>query len=730
MTGRFLSRLRISQKLLLSALAFSLPIAVLLFFVVGAYNRNIELARSEIVGNRFCRYAYDLLGLVSENLRLAGVVHAGDARSEASLHQVESETEKVLTAFFAGWGRYGGELLITAPDLEKAGMGYLSPDSLRGTWDSIKRARLAGNLAEMEKLSGQLLDSLEKLTTRAIGASHLFTDPDLDTCYLMDAVHLGMPSLIARLYTVYGRLPAKENDAGLLTEMARTLLAPAVVIQEADLPRIRTDIEGSIREDGNYYGVSVTLQSELFSLLGDFEVKTRSFVSSVPALLHPDADAGMAQRAREAARAAIVSGTSFWRSAGAELHNMLQTRISVHVWRRATALLLSFLALALAVWFVLRISRGITRPLEAVTRIAAHIASGDLGEARGVLAAHGGPRSVGPGAGAGGDEACRLFQAFHSMIAGLDSLLAQAARSGTQVSAAAARIATSARELEAAVAEQASSTTEVSATSRQISSTTQELAGTMTEVTALSSEASRLAGSGREDLRDIDSTVRLLLVAALEISAKLDVIRRRTAGITDIVSAITLVANRTNLLSLNAAIEAEKAGESGRGFSVVAREIRRLADQTSVAAMDIEEMISEMHEAVTEGVSEVGRFTGQSTEASAKIGVIIDRLGGVIDQTRSLVPRFEVVNQGMQAQSHSAGQISQAMDRLAEGIIQTRDSAAEFKNVTDQIEEAARSLQRELAAFTGSRAAGAEAPGARRPGADPVPFTQPRGEEP
>ncbi|MBP7866171.1 MAG: methyl-accepting chemotaxis protein [Acidobacteria bacterium] len=710
MTGRFLNRLRISQKLLLSSLAFSLPIAVLLYFVVGAYNRNIELARSEIVGNRFCRYAYDLLGLVSENLRLAGMARPGDAASEVPLHQVEQDTEKALAAFFAGWGRYGGELQITAPDLEKAGMGYLSPDTVRGLWASIRRARLAGNFAEVERLSCQLLGSLEKLTTRAIGVSHLFTDPDLDTCYLMDAVHLGMPNLIARLYTVYGRLPGQGTGAGVLTEMARTLLAPAVVIQEADLPRIRTDLEGAIREDRNYYGVSVTLQGELFTMLGDFEIKARSFVSSVPALLHPSADAAMAQRARETARAAIASGTSFWRAAGAELHNMLEARISVHGWRRATALLLSFLALALAVWFVLRISRGITRPLEAVTRIAAHIASGDLGKAREILAAHGGARSGGPGAVAGGDEACRLFQAFHSMITGLDSLLAQAARSGAQVSAAAARIAASARELEAAVAEQAASTTEVSTTSRQISSTTQDLAGTMTEVTALSSEASRLTGSGREDLRDIDSTVQRLLAAALEISAKLDVIRRRTAGITDIVSAITLVANRTNLLSLNAAIEAEKAGESGRGFSVVAREIRRLADQTSVAAMDIEAMITEMHEAVTEGVAEVGRFTGQTTEASAKIGVIIDRLGGVIDQTGSLVPRFEVVNQGMQIQSQSAGQISQAMDRLAEGILQTRDSAAEFKNVTDQIEEAARSLQRELAAFTGSRGTVADAP--------------------
>ncbi len=75
------------------------------------------------------------------------------------------------------------------------------------------------------------------------------------------------------------------------------------------------------------------------------------------------------------------------------------------------------------------------------------------------------------------------------------------------------------------------------------------------------------------------------------ISAKLGVVREKASGINSVVTTITKVADQTNLLSINAAIEAEKAGEAGRGFLVVAREIRRLADQTAVATLDIEQMV-------------------------------------------------------------------------------------------------------------------------------------------
>ena len=118
-----------------------------------------------------------------------------------------------------------------------------------------------------------------------------------------------------------------------------------------------------------------------------------------------------------------------------------------------------------------------------------------------------------------------------------------------------------------------------------------------------------LAGSGQAGLARMEETMRQVMEAAGSINAKLAVLNEKAGNINQVVTTITKVADQTNLLSLNAAIEAEKAGEYGRGFAVVATEIRRLADQTAVATYDIEQMVKEMQSAVSAGVMGMDKFS-------------------------------------------------------------------------------------------------------------------------
>src|SRR5207302_7586594 len=114
------------------------------------------------------------------------------------------------------------------------------------------------------------------------------------------------------------------------------------------------------------------------------------------------------------------------------------------------------------------------------------------------------------------------------------------------------------------------------------------------------------------------------------INSKLAVISERARNINVVVTTITKVADQTNLLSINAAIEAEKAGEYGLGFLVVAREIRRLADQTAVATLDIERMVKEMQSSVAAGVMEMDKFSDQVRQGVVEVGRIGDQLGQII----------------------------------------------------------------------------------------------------
>src|SRR5438552_10656245 len=121
----------------------------------------------------------------------------------------------------------------------------------------------------------------------------------------------------------------------------------------------------------------------------------------------------------------------------------------------------------------------------------------------------------------------------------------------------------------------------------------------MNEVSAVAEQSATLAGSGHVGLTRMEESMHHIIEAADSINAKLAVLNEKAGNINQMVTTITKIADQTNLLSLNAAIEAEKAGEYGRGFAVVATEIRRLADQAAVATYDIEQLVKDIQSAVT-----------------------------------------------------------------------------------------------------------------------------------
>ncbi|SDK50415.1 methyl-accepting chemotaxis protein WspA [Maridesulfovibrio ferrireducens] len=297
------------------------------------------------------------------------------------------------------------------------------------------------------------------------------------------------------------------------------------------------------------------------------------------------------------------------------------------------------------------------------------------------------------------DETGQLYLAVRDMVENLGSLVGQVQRSGIQVTTSSTEIAASARQLDITFNQQASATTQISATSTEISANSGELAGTMQEVTASASNMALLAQEGQDGLKTMIRIMNDLSVATSSITDKLAGINERANSIEGIVGTITKVADRTNLLSLNAAIEAEKAGKFGQGFSVVAGEIRRLADQTSVAALEIENMIGNMRVAVDSGVVEMDRFADDVRCGAGKAVKLGKKLDGIMMGVRDLNPRIELVNDGMSAQAEGAEQISEALGQLSDTATHTSEALGEFNRAASQLNEAVQGLRDEVSRF-------------------------------
>ena len=354
--------------------------------------------------------------------------------------------------------------------------------------------------------------------------------------------------------------------------------------------------------------------------------------------------------------------------------------------QQRTLIAACFFAVALATTAIcLFLYRTITRPLGRMLDTTAVVSKGDFTQRMQLGRT---------------DELGDLAAAFDRMLGELTELVNQVQKSAVHVDSTVSQIAATATEQQATATEIAATTTEIGVTSREISATSKELVNTMNEVSVVAEQTAHLAGTGQAGLSRMEDTMRHVTQAATSISGKLTVLNEKAGNINQVVTTITKVADQTNLLSLNAAIEAEKAGEAGRGFAVVATEIRRLADQTAVATFDIEQTVKEIQSAVAASVMSMDNFSEQVRRGMQDVQQAGEQMTQIIQQVQTLAPRFLVVGEGMQAQATGAQQISDALTQLTESSQQTVQSLRHSNDAIKGLTEVAKTLGGAVARFT------------------------------
>ncbi len=299
----------------------------------------------------------------------------------------------------------------------------------------------------------------------------------------------------------------------------------------------------------------------------------------------------------------------------------------------------------------------------------------------------------------GTDEMGQLAAGINAVVGKIQSIVGKVREASLQLLSVASEIAATARNQEGTVQSLSSSTTQVAASVREISATSKDLSGTMGEVSQSANHAADLASRGRENTTRMATEMKQLVDSTASVSSKLGIIREKADSITAVVTTITKVADQTNLLSINAAIEAEKAGEYGRGFLVVAREIRRLADQTAVATLDIENMVRHMQDAVSAGVMQMDKFADEVRSGVSQVTTINQMTFEIIGEVQTLNNRFKLVNEGMRNQAIGAEQINEAMAQIAEGARRSSQSVQEFERATAHLRSSVEGLNQEIAQF-------------------------------
>ncbi len=234
------------------------------------------------------------------------------------------------------------------------------------------------------------------------------------------------------------------------------------------------------------------------------------------------------------------------------------------------------------------------------------------------------------------------------------------------------------------------------ASSNGISTTSQQLMTTMQNVYSIASNTTELADSGQHALEGMKQNMDKILNYSQVISGDLNTINEKSENIDTIITTLITIADRTNLLSLNANIEAQKAGKQGLGFRIVAKEINRLAEETAVNTMHIKEFIEEMQDAITTGVSSIETFTKDVLETAGEVTNVGSQMSTILDHIQTLAPQFNEVNEGVQFQTNEALEINKSLLQLREMTDKTVENLNKFMIALDQLKEASFKIQEEV----------------------------------
>ncbi len=350
-----------------------------------------------------------------------------------------------------------------------------------------------------------------------------------------------------------------------------------------------------------------------------------------------------------------------------------------------------FVFLTIGISWILALK--MSKPLNLLRRVAAFHSRGNMAAAEDAI------KSFDKGGVSKIREFDSLIISATEMTRALSALIKSVRDDGASAAEGAAKISSLARAIESIAVNEVVSMRRVAAAGKSISLS----ADAINKGAKLSaSQVEKTLDIGREGgeiLQSLKRNYDMLYAVAESITRRLSVINQNAEKITSVATVIAEINKRTNILSLNASIEAEKAGEAGVGFAVVARQIRRLADKTSKSAEDIESAVRRMQSAVNSGVMEMDRFGANMRQSLKIILETADSLSRVVGDIEKIGPKFEDIASRISALSESARKIGEIMTDLSGSSVKARDTAMEFKSATTTLDSSSASLIGEVSRF-------------------------------
>lgn len=365
--------------------------------------------------------------------------------------------------------------------------------------------------------------------------------------------------------------------------------------------------------------------------------------------------------------------------------SMPKTEIRAVTWSVGTQLAIgSLLAMLLAVGSAMWLLRSKLAPLGDLVRQAEALGAGDL-SVRLNVSSH--------------DEIGQLARAFNQMSQALSTMVEHIRKASQEVNSRAQALSGLSSGAYEGMEQQSGEITSMAGAVEEFSATSLNIADNMGNTERLAQENAQQTRIGRTSMDEASSSLEQIAGALNSTATVINTLGQRSQEIGGIVGVITSIAEQTNLLALNAAIEAARAGEQGRGFAVVADEVRSLASRTRQATDEISSMINSIQQETGNAISTMEQGNLLMQEGLSRNANVASALARIDEQSRSAGQQFAAITTATQEQSSTATLLSSNLQSIAMANSEQRQVVSNLALTAKELEKLAQDLRQEVDRF-------------------------------